>query len=122
MHAAGCSGATILEIRNQTTAIQEEGGSAVASFRHHLRPGRDLTLQPATPSMQPGPISSWTARPPRDVVSNLLRSGGSAAHHPGGTNGVDYQKLSVVLWGIVKKLQKRAEKLEKNKRRGGDSD
>ena len=57
-----------------------------------------------------------------EVVSNLLRSGGSAAHHPGGTNGVDYQKLSVVLWGIVKKLQKRAEKLEKNKRLGGDSD
>ena len=30
---------------------------------------------------------------------------------------LDYQKLSVVLWGIVKKLQKRVEKLEKKKGR-----
>ena len=33
---------------------------------------------------------------------------------------LDYQKLSVVLWGVVKKLQKRVDKLERN--RGGDSD
>ena len=36
--------------------------------------------------------------------------------------GLDYQKLSVVLWGVVKKLQKRVEKLEKKKGRKGDSD
>ena len=35
---------------------------------------------------------------------------------------LDYQKLSVVLWGVVKKLQKRVEKLEKKKGRKGDSD
>ena len=35
---------------------------------------------------------------------------------------LDYQKLSVVLWGVVKKLQKRVEKLEKKKVRKGDSD
>ena len=35
---------------------------------------------------------------------------------------LDYQKLSVVLWGVVKKLQKRVEKLEKHKRRSDDSD
>ena len=35
---------------------------------------------------------------------------------------LDYQKLSVVLWGVVKKLQKRVEKLEKKKSRKGDSD
>ena len=35
---------------------------------------------------------------------------------------LDYQKLSVVLWGVVKKLQKRVEKLEKRKSRKGDSD
>ena len=29
---------------------------------------------------------------------------------------LDYQKLSVVLWGVVKSLQKRVEKLEKKKR------
>ena len=29
---------------------------------------------------------------------------------------LDYQKLSVVLWGVVKKLQKRVEKLEKKKK------
>ena len=34
---------------------------------------------------------------------------------------LDYQKLSVVLWGVVKKLQKRVEKLEKKKSKG-DSD
>ena len=28
----------------------------------------------------------------------------------------DYQKLNVVLWGVVKSLQKRVEKLEKKKR------
>ena len=28
---------------------------------------------------------------------------------------LDYQKLSVVLWGVVKKLQRRVEKLEKKK-------
>ena len=33
---------------------------------------------------------------------------------------LDYQKLSVVLWGVVKGLQKRVDKLERN--RGGDSD
>ena len=33
---------------------------------------------------------------------------------------LDYQKLSVVLWGVVKGLQKRVGKLERN--RGGDSD
>ena len=36
--------------------------------------------------------------------------------------GLDYQKLSVVLWGVVKKLQKRVEKLEKKKGRKGDSE
>ena len=35
---------------------------------------------------------------------------------------LDYQKLSVVLWGIVKKLQKRVEKLEKKKGRKDDSE
>ena len=35
---------------------------------------------------------------------------------------LDYQKLSVVLWGVVKKLQKRVEKLEKKKSRKSDSD
>ena len=35
---------------------------------------------------------------------------------------LDYQKLSVVLWGVVKRLQKRVEKLEKHKRRSDDSD
>ena len=35
---------------------------------------------------------------------------------------LDYQKLSVVLWGIVKKLQKRVEKLEKKKARKDDSE
>ena len=35
---------------------------------------------------------------------------------------LDYQKLSVVLWGVVKKLQKRVERLEKKKGRKGDSD
>ena len=35
---------------------------------------------------------------------------------------LDYQKLSVVLWGVVKKLQKRVEKLEKKKGRKDDSD
>ena len=35
---------------------------------------------------------------------------------------LDYQKLSVVLWGVVKKLQKRVEKLEKKKSHKGDSD
>ena len=35
---------------------------------------------------------------------------------------LDYQKLSVVLWGVVKKLQKRVEKLENKKSRKGDSD
>ena len=30
---------------------------------------------------------------------------------------LDYQKLNVVLWGVVKSLQKRVEKLEKKKRR-----
>eukprot|EP00439_Symbiodinium_sp_Y106_P000500 s11433_g1.t1 len=35
---------------------------------------------------------------------------------------LDYQKLSVVLWGVVKKLQKRVEALEKKKKRKGDSD
>ena len=35
---------------------------------------------------------------------------------------LDYQKLSVVLWGVVKKLQKRVEKLERKKGRKGDSD
>ena len=35
---------------------------------------------------------------------------------------LDYQKLSAVLWGVVKKLQKRVEKLEKKKSRKGDSD
>ena len=34
---------------------------------------------------------------------------------------LDYQRLSVVLWGVVKKLQKRVERLEK-KGRKGDSD
>ena len=29
---------------------------------------------------------------------------------------MDYQKLSVVLWGVVKSLQKRVDKLEKKKR------
>ena len=29
---------------------------------------------------------------------------------------LDYQKLNVVLWGVVKSLQKRIEKLEKKKR------
>ena len=29
---------------------------------------------------------------------------------------LDYQKLNVVLWGVVKSLQKRVEKLEKKKR------
>ena len=32
---------------------------------------------------------------------------------------LDYQKLSVVLWGVVKKLQRRVEKLEKKRK---DSD
>ena len=36
---------------------------------------------------------------------------------------LDYQKLSVVLWGVVKKLQKRVERLEKKKKnRKDDSD
>ena len=35
---------------------------------------------------------------------------------------LDYQKLSVVLWGIVKKLQKWVEKLEKKKGRKDDSE
>ena len=35
---------------------------------------------------------------------------------------LDYQKLSVVLWGVVKKLQRRVEALEKKKGRKGDSD
>ena len=35
---------------------------------------------------------------------------------------LDYQKLSVVLWGIVKKLQKRVEKLERKKGRKDDSE
>ena len=35
---------------------------------------------------------------------------------------LDYQKLSVVLWGIVKKLQKRVEKLEKKEGRKDDSE
>ena len=34
---------------------------------------------------------------------------------------LDYQRLSVVLWGVVKKLQKRVERLEKKDRKG-DSD
>ena len=33
---------------------------------------------------------------------------------------LDYQKLSVVLWGVVKKLQKRVEALEKKKRKDSD--
>ena len=33
---------------------------------------------------------------------------------------LDYQKLSVVLWGVVKRLQKRVEKLEKKKRGRSD--
>ena len=37
-------------------------------------------------------------------------------------DALDYQKLSVVLWGVVKKLQKRVERLEKKKGRKGDSD
>ena len=35
---------------------------------------------------------------------------------------LDYQKLSVVLWGIVKKLQRRVEKLERKKGRKDDSE
>ena len=34
----------------------------------------------------------------------------------------DYQKLAVVLWGVVKKLQKRVERLEKKKNRKDDSE
>ena len=49
----------------------------------------ELSLQSASrpapsTSRPPRPSSSWTARPPREVVSNLLRSGGSAGYHPGG--------------------------------------
>ena len=73
------SAAAILEIRNETTAIQEEGGSAVASFTG-ITFARHLCSRPAT-STPPRPSSSWTARPPREVVSNLLRSDCSGAHH-----------------------------------------
>ena len=38
------------------------------------------------------------------------------------TKTLDGRELSVVLWGVVKKLQKRVEKLEKKKGRKGDSD
>ena len=70
------SAAAILKIRNETTAIQEEGASAVASFT-------GITF--AWGAAGQHPQRHHTARPPREVVSNLLLSDCSAAHHPGGT-------------------------------------
>ena len=53
---------------------RERGGQ----LHRHLRPGCSRPA-PSTPAR---PSSSWTARPPREVVSNL-RSGGSG-YRPGG--------------------------------------
>ena len=55
------------------------------------------------------------------VAQDVLAAGelGKALCKPMGDGellALDYQKLSVVLWGVVKSLQKRVEKLEKTKR------
>ena len=92
-------------LKENVRAIPEEELQQIFDAVVNLRPHR--RRQGADRLRGPGRAGQWEAG--RDDVQDQNLDGRELMT-------LDYQKLSVVLWGVVKSLQKRVEKLEKKKR------